>query len=67
MSDTDAAGRAEHYRHMAEATRELASHTQDPEIRSNYLALATRWLRLAERAEREARSAVLALEGEGTR
>ncbi|WP_133254279.1 hypothetical protein [Phenylobacterium deserti] len=38
---------------MADSTRELAARSDDAEIRSAYLELAAKWVRLAEQAARD--------------
>jgi hypothetical protein len=56
MAEPSPADRADHYRQMAIATRDLADRTQDPDIKSSYLDLAERWQKLAQRAAKEPRT-----------
>lgn len=51
MDAATPADHAEHYRCMAEATRELARTAADESTRSSYLGFAARWIELAERVD----------------
>ena len=52
MNDPDAKARVIEYRRQADLMRTAAEGAFDPEITAQYLALAAKWLKLAEQAGR---------------
>lgn len=55
MSDDQAAARVAEYLKLAEQMRVAADRAFDPTISAAYLALASKWVRLAEQTQRSVR------------
>ncbi|HEY1425725.1 MAG TPA: hypothetical protein VGF50_03555 [Caulobacteraceae bacterium] len=55
MSDDQAATRVAEYLKLAEQMRTAADRAFDPAIAAAYLALASKWVRLAEQTQRSLR------------
>jgi hypothetical protein len=55
MSDETAATRVAEYLKLSEQMRTAADRAFDPQIAAAYLALASKWVRLAEQTQRSVR------------